>query len=92
MIKAVEWLIGGVALLGIWITALLNLRSFQLSSFETTLILYLPLWGVLSFGLISIGIIAYRTATLRDCPEAAKELTLQIKEAKADLKRKGLKF
>ena len=38
--------------------------------------LQLPLYAVISFGLISLGIICYRVTTFRDCPEAAEELQL----------------
>ncbi|GAU98791.1 hypothetical protein RvY_09887-2 [Ramazzottius varieornatus] len=74
MIKAVEWAIGGVVAVAIWSGMLLNLSSLDLDAFEKHLVLYVPLYAVISFGLISLGIICYRVATFRDCPEAAEEL------------------
>jgi dolichyl-phosphate mannosyltransferase polypeptide 3 len=37
-------------------------------------------------------VIAYRVYSFNDCTEAAAELKQQIAEARADLKKKGLKF
>ena len=51
-----------------------------------------PLGLVLLFGIYAVTVIVYRVATFNDCPEAAEELQRQIKEAKEDLKQKGLQF
>lgn len=40
MIKAVEWAIGGVVAVAIWIGMLLNLGSLDLDAFEKHLVLY----------------------------------------------------
>lgn len=42
--------------------------------------------------LYAAGTVLYRTFTLNDCPEAAKELQEQIREARKDLISKGFKF
>lgn len=55
-------------------------------------ILLLPVFLLAVFGVVSIAIIAYRVYTFNDCKEASEELQRQIKEAKADLTKKGLKF
>lgn len=55
-------------------------------------ILLLPMVLVAVFGVVSIAIIAYRVYTFNDCLEASEELQRQIKEAKADLAKKGLKL
>lgn len=55
-------------------------------------ILLLPLVLVAMFGLVSVAIIAHRVYNFNDCNEAAEELTRQIKEAKEDLRKKGLKI
>jgi dolichyl-phosphate mannosyltransferase polypeptide 3 len=36
--------------------------------------------------------VLYRTLTFNECTEAAEELQRQIKEARADLTKKGMKF
>lgn len=41
---------------------------------------------------ISVSIIAWRVYTFNDCEEAAKELKQEIKDAKADLSKKGFRI
>lgn len=50
----------------------------------------LPMYGLICFGAYSLGTIGLSLMAVRDCPEASKELDQQIKEAKKDLKRKGI--
>lgn len=38
----------------------------------------------------SVTVVLYRTLTFNNCEEAAKELLEQIKEAKKDLRSKGM--
>uniref|UniRef100_A0A1B0GBT4 Dolichol-phosphate mannosyltransferase subunit 3 n=1 Tax=Glossina morsitans morsitans TaxID=37546 RepID=A0A1B0GBT4_GLOMM len=52
----------------------------------------LPYILIIMFGLYAAGTVLYRTFTLNDCPEAAKELQEQIREARKDLISKGFKF
>lgn len=52
----------------------------------------LPFYGVLLFGAISAIIVLYRVFTFNDCPDANEELQSQIKQAKADLQKKGFIF
>ncbi|XP_055328858.1 dolichol-phosphate mannosyltransferase subunit 3-like [Paramacrobiotus metropolitanus] len=92
MLKVLEWIIAGVLTLAVWLAAVLNVHSWKLSSFGTNVVLYFPVIAVLIFGLTSAAIIAYRVSTFRDCPDAAKELQQEIEEARADLKRKGLRL
>ena len=40
MIKAVEWLVGGVVAVAVWISMLLNLQFWDLDAFEKHLLLY----------------------------------------------------
>ena len=51
-----------------------------------------PVGLVLLFGIYAVTVIVHRVATFNDCTEAAEELQKQIKEAKEDLRDKGLKF
>lgn len=41
---------------------------------------------------VSVSIIAWRVYTFNDCKEAAEELQQEIKEAREDLKQRGLKL
>ncbi|MCL4115220.1 UNVERIFIED_CONTAM: hypothetical protein GTU68_006257 [Idotea baltica] len=56
-----------------------------------TIIFLIPFILVALFGVVSLFIIAYRVYTFNDCIEAEKELQQQIKMAKDDLAKKGLK-
>ena len=47
---------------------------------------------IILFQVVSVSIIAWRVYTFNDCEEAAKELQQEIKEAKADLRKRGLKI
>lgn len=40
----------------------------------------------------AVTTVLYRTLTFNDCKEAADELKREIKEARADLRTKGMKF
>lgn len=52
----------------------------------------MPVYLLVAFGCYSLATVGYRVATFNDCEDAAKELQAQIKEAKEDLKKKGLKM
>ena len=52
----------------------------------------LPYTALIWFGCYSLGTISYNMLTFRECPEAAAELQVQIKEARADLRKKGMKI
>ncbi|EDW14584.1 dolichol-phosphate mannosyltransferase subunit 3 [Drosophila mojavensis] len=65
------------------------------TSFTTKYLLHiqlLPLVLLVLFGIYSAWIVLYRTFTFNDCPSAAKELQLEILEARKDLIAKGFKF
>jgi hypothetical protein len=55
-------------------------------------ITYTPLFAVLLLGLYAAGSIIIGVANFSDCPEAAAEIDVQVKEAKAALLKKGVKF
>ncbi len=52
----------------------------------------MPVYLLVAIGCYSLATVGYRVATFNDCEDAAKELQAQIKEAKEDLKKKGLKM
>ena len=90
MTKALEWITGFVALLAVWYAANTNKIAPQWTKEHPTLVLFSP---VIAAGLVALYVLAllvYRVATFNDCDEAAEELQRQIKEAKADLKSKGV--
>ncbi|KAI8083332.1 dolichol-phosphate mannosyltransferase subunit 3 [Gilbertella persicaria] len=50
----------------------------------------LPWWALITFGCYCLGTIGFALFTFRDCPEAYHELMGEIKQAKMDLRAKGL--
>jgi dolichyl-phosphate mannosyltransferase polypeptide 3 len=91
MTKLLEWLSGGIVCVSIWAAVLWG----NLVTVDDSLRLHVlvsPIYAVIIFGLISLAIVLYRTATFNDCPEACEELKKQIVEARQDLAKKGFKF
>lgn len=56
------------------------------------LVLTLPLYAIVMFGCSALINIGWHLFTLRDCNEAYHELLGQIKQAREELGKKGLKF
>ena len=50
----------------------------------------LPFWALVSFGAYLLFKLGWGVFTFNDVPEAYNELQAQIKEARADLKSKGV--
>ena len=101
MTKLVEWLAVLTVIVGLWLAitternqAERGLMWDKLWTGEADRSSYIallwPVGLVLLFGLYSVVVIAKRVYDFNDCPEAASELHRQIREAKADLKSKGL--
>lgn len=91
MTKLMEWLALLTVIIGVWFTILTqNIYNLAID-FPNASFLW-PLGLVVLFGLWALTVIVYRVITFNDCQEAAEELQQQIKEAKEDLKKKGLKF
>lgn len=92
MTKLVEWLTAFILLLSVWISIYSGKFLPELSRQHPALVLWSPVLAVAAFGIYSVGVIAIRVASFNDCDEAAKELKEEIEEAKADLKKKGIKI
>lgn len=92
MTKLMQWL-SGVSLLGaIWALVTFDLLELSLPQPYKEVAWPMPLYLLVSFGCFSLATVGYRVATFNDCEDAAKELQQQIKEAKEDLRKKGLKM
>ncbi|KAF4100688.1 hypothetical protein G5714_018884 [Onychostoma macrolepis] len=92
MTKLLEWLLG-VSLIGVaWGLFTFDLLDLQLPPQCRELAWPMPVYLLVVFGCYSLATVGYRVATFNDCENAAKELQAQIKEAKEDLKKKGLKI
>ncbi|KAF9519153.1 hypothetical protein BS47DRAFT_1288751 [Hydnum rufescens UP504] len=49
-----------------------------------------PWWLLVSFGSYSLGTLGWGLFTFQDCPDAYRELMLEISQAKDDLRAKGV--
>ncbi|XP_054846899.1 dolichol-phosphate mannosyltransferase subunit 3 [Eublepharis macularius] len=93
MTKLLQWLLT-LALLGAtWATLTLNLLGLSPLPPAWYQVLWpLPTYLLVTFGCYSLGVVGYRLASFNDCEEAARELQAQIREARDDLARRGMKF
>ncbi|KAF2153321.1 dolichol-phosphate mannosyltransferase subunit 3 [Myriangium duriaei CBS 260.36] len=60
------------------------------STIQDEIIPVLPLWAVVSFGAYLLFKLGWGVFTFNDVPEAYKELSQQIEQAKVDLRKKGV--
>nr|XP_048684551.1 dolichol-phosphate mannosyltransferase subunit 3 [Caretta caretta] len=89
MTKLVQWLCG-LALLGTaWATLALDPLGLHLPLPCQQVLWPFPVYLLVAFGCYSLATVGYRLATFNDCEAAAKELQEQIREARADLSRRG---
>ncbi|KAM3596321.1 uncharacterized protein V6R79_012359 [Siganus canaliculatus] len=92
MTKLLEWLFGVSAVAVVWALVTFDLLDLSLPQTYREVAWPMPLYLLVSFGCYSLATVGYRVATFNDCEEAAKELQEQIKEAREDLRKKGLKM
>ncbi|GLH12834.1 Dolichol-phosphate mannosyltransferase subunit 3 [Gryllus bimaculatus] len=92
MTKLLEWLLGFGVFTSVWASLLAVNLQWQVDNYWKTVVLPLPLFLVLAFGVYAATVVLWRVYNFNNCEEAAKELNEQIKEAKADLEKKGFKF
>ncbi|XP_035901861.1 dolichol-phosphate mannosyltransferase subunit 3 [Anopheles stephensi] len=90
MTKLFEWFMAAACFLSVYFAIILRQVKHDVLEQYMLEIQLSPIFLVLIFGLYSATVVLYRTFTFNNCEEAAKELMEQIKEAKADLRRKGL--
>jgi hypothetical protein len=78
----------GIALASLWAYAR---TTNQADAAEANRVLdWAPLWAILALAVYAGGSVVYGVATFRDCPEAATEIEQQVKEARKELKRRGI--
>ncbi|XP_056269107.1 dolichol-phosphate mannosyltransferase subunit 3 [Pseudoliparis swirei] len=92
MTKLAEWLLGASLLGAAWAVVSFDLLDLSLPQTYRDVAWPMPLYLLVSFGCFSLATVGYRVATFNDCDEAAHELMEQIKEAKEDLRKRGLKM
>ncbi|XP_056154741.1 dolichol-phosphate mannosyltransferase subunit 3 [Lampris incognitus] len=92
MTKLLEWVFGLLILGTAWALVTFDLLDLNLPQTYKEVAWPMPMYLIVTFGCYSLAILGYRVATFNDCDDAAKELREQIKEAKEDLRQKGLKL
>ena len=87
------------AALVLWLMALLACSVCEQSAIKTDIwhtyffmIAQIPLYMIVLFGCYALCSIGYHLLVLEDCTKAHAELKEEIKEARADLIRKGVKL
>ncbi len=92
MTKALEWIAAAVAVAAVWYTVWTGHLASDWVARNPALAQWWPVAVVAVFGIYCVCVIAYRVATFNDCEEAAAELKREIQEARADLKKRGIKL
>lgn len=87
-----QWLFVVLLLGAVWTLVTFDLLDLSLPRTYREVAWPMPVYLLVSFGCFSLATVGYRVATFNDCEEAARELQEQIKEAKEDLREKGLKL
>jgi len=87
-----EWLTSFILVAVVWVGVYTEAIVSCCIKDNRTLILASPLLALIGFGVYSVLLLIYRVANFNDCDEAAAELKEQIKEAKDDLTKRGLKL
>lgn len=83
------FLVYGVLFLAFWLGAKTN-QDETTGPAAKIFVDFGPLWALVILGLYALSTIAYNVMTFNDCPEAAAELEQQIKEAKKEMKKRGI--
>ncbi|XP_055616020.1 dolichol-phosphate mannosyltransferase subunit 3 [Toxorhynchites rutilus septentrionalis] len=92
MTKLMEWLMAAFAFFGVYFAIIARQVQHEVLDQYMFEIKLSPLVLIVLFGIYSATVVLYRTFTFNNCEEAAKELLEQIKEAKTDLRSKGMTF
>lgn len=85
----------GSAFMALWYAALQNKDAIvEAAPFPNDVVdlavRWAPLWGLVGLALYALIVIGYGLLTFEDFPEAAAELERQVKEARAEMKRRGI--
>jgi dolichyl-phosphate mannosyltransferase polypeptide 3 len=82
----------GAVFLAIWYKALSfrNEAKADLSKEVDLLITFAPVWAVLGLGIYAVSNLIHGVSNMSDCPNAAKEIEKNVKEARKDMKKRGI--
>ncbi len=71
-------------------TITIPLFSSLPSPIQEATIDYFPLWILVGLAMYAIISITYGVVNFADCPDAAKEVERHVKEAKEEMKKRGI--
>ncbi|KAL0870320.1 hypothetical protein ABMA27_005339 [Loxostege sticticalis] len=92
MTKLLEWISVISAVFAVWYSLIGGYVKHPMIENNMNIVLVSPIIFVLLFGLYAVTVVLYRVFTFNNCEEAAKELQVEIAEARKDLLDKGLKW
>ena len=79
-----------VAFLAVWYYGLQKREELELPPTLDLLVVFAPVWGVLTLGVYLLTRLIIGVFTYQDCPEAAEEIEKQIAEARAEMKKRRI--
>jgi len=74
----------------LWVLIVLGLFPISLPRFLQSIILVIPIIGLLLFGFYSLFYLMYKVINLKDCPQAQIELQREIERIRRDSRYKSL--
>jgi hypothetical protein len=81
----------GAVFLAVWIKALsFRNEAKDLSKEVDLLIKFAPLWAVLGLGVYAVSNLIHGVSNMSDCPDASKEIEQNVKEARKEMKKRGI--
>ena len=80
----------GAAFFSCWYTLLQKKEELGMNATATFLVDFAPLWAIIAVGLYLLSVLIIGVLSFEDCPQAAKELDEEVKQAKVELKKRGI--
>lgn len=88
MLRYQVFLTYGVAFLSVWSYCLIRKDEFDLSPTVSLMVTFAPALAVIVLGIFLLARLILGVLAYQDCPEAAREIDIQIAEAKAEMNRR----
>jgi dolichyl-phosphate mannosyltransferase polypeptide 3 len=90
MLKYQKWLIFFIVFFFVWLGICKFSSEYIVNPRIQQIAFVLPMYLLVTFGAYSLAVIALNVMAVSDCVEAAKELDEEVKQAKEDLRKKGM--
>ncbi|DBA01717.1 TPA: hypothetical protein N0F65_010127 [Lagenidium giganteum] len=92
MLKYQKWVVALVVLFALWLALCKYVAALVPDARVLQVVQMLPMYALVSFGAYSLAVIGINVISIEDCVDASKELDVQVKDAKEDLRKKGMKL